>query len=146
MKDRKAAFDRDYIVLEAVPVTGRQLLGLIKDGPGFRGIASGSFDELPASAQDVFASVLDFVRDCLDALEVASHADILEWGDAVDVHIGELNRLGFLCYAATRSVRLSNKTWVDPTPLETHVVYLRAYPKDRPVTVVAVARKISFRF
>ncbi len=146
LKSRKEAFDRDYIVLDASPVTGRQLLVLIKDGPNFRGLAPGSLNDLTATAQDAFAFVLDFIRDCMDALDVVSHAEILEWGDMIDVHMAELNRLGFACYAATRSIKLSNKAWKDPTPLESHVVYLHAYPKDHPVTKIAVSRKISFRF
>lgn len=72
MRKQQEAFDREHLLLDARAVDGRQLLTLMQEGPGFGAICAMSVAELPRAAQDAFACIVDFVRDCMDIFDVAS--------------------------------------------------------------------------
>jgi transcriptional regulator with XRE-family HTH domain len=144
IQKQKEAFDREYLLLDCLPVDGRQLLALMQDSPDFGAICAKSMAELPRAAQDVFAAVVDFARDFLDIFDEASQSDILGFGDSLDEHIAELKAAGFCLCAAFRDTRLTNDSWTNKTPLPCRITYLLAGPIDRPPAKVAVARKVSF--
>jgi transcriptional regulator with XRE-family HTH domain len=144
VQKEKEAFERDHLVLDARAVDGRELLALMQDGPGFRAMCVNSVADLPRAAQDAFAAIADFVRDCMDVFDVASHTEILRFGDALDEWIAELKNAGFCLCAAFRDTKLVSQSGGDQTPLACRVTYLLA--KDQPPTKVAVARKLSGGF
>lgn len=143
LQKQKEAFERDYLLLDARKVTGRQLLVQMQEGTGFGCLGLMSAAELPKEAQDAFAAIADFVRDCLDIFDVASQMEILGYGDTLDESIAALGVAGFCLCAAQRHVRVTNKRWADPTPMQWHITYLLAGPKDHPPAKVAVSRKVS---
>jgi transcriptional regulator with XRE-family HTH domain len=143
LQKQKEAFEREHVLLDARVVDGRQLMGLMQDTPGFGALSAGSTSELPHAAQDAFARIVDYVRDCLDIFDVASQTEILSYGDDIDGHIAELREAGFCLCAAFRRVNLAVTGAEKPTPLPCQITYLLASPKDQLVTKVAVSRKVS---
>jgi transcriptional regulator with XRE-family HTH domain len=146
LQKQKEAFERDYLLLDTRAVDGRQLLALMQDGPGFGAICATSVAEIPRAAQNAFAAIADFVRDCMDVFDVATRTEILGYGDTLDESIAELKTAGFCLCAAFRDTKLTNKSWTDQTPQPCRITYLLAGPKDQPPAKVAVARKISGGF
>lgn len=143
IQKQKEAFDREHLLLDAQRVNGRQLLAMMQDKPGFGALSLGSTTELPRAAQDAFAFIADFVRDCLDIFDIASQAEILGYGDNLDDLIADLSKCGFCLCAAFRQTNLAVAGAEKPKPLPCTITYLLAAPKDQPATKVAVARKIS---
>jgi transcriptional regulator with XRE-family HTH domain len=143
IQKQKEVFDREHVLLDAQVVNGRQLLTLMQDNPGFGALSLGSTTDLSRAAQDAFAFIADFVRDCLDIFDVASQTEILGYGDDLDDLIAELGKCGFCLCAAFRQTSLAVVGTEKPKPLPCKITYLLAAPKDQPATKVAVARKIS---
>jgi transcriptional regulator with XRE-family HTH domain len=146
MQKQKEAFDREHLLLDARAVDGRQLLAVMQDGPGFGAICAMSVAELPRAAQDAFAAIVDFVRDCMNIFDVAPQSEILGYGDMLDESIAELKEAGFCLCAAFRDTKLTNDSWANKTPLPCRITYLLVGPKDQPPAKVAVARKVSGGF
>jgi transcriptional regulator with XRE-family HTH domain len=146
MRKQQEAFDREHLLLDARAVDGRQLLTLMQEGAGFGAICAMSVAELPRAAQDAFAGIVDFVRDCVDIFNVASRTEILGYGDTLDESIAELKSAGFCLCAAFRDTKLTDDSWADKTPLPCRITYVLAGPKDQPPAKVAVARKVSGGF
>ena len=142
IRSQQEAFDRENLLLDARTVDGRQLLTLMQDSPHFLAIGATSAAELPRAAQDAFAVIVDFVRDCIDILDMAPRMEVLGYGDTLDESIAELKNAGFCLCAAFRDTKLTNKSWSDQTPLPCRITYLLAEPKDHPPAKVAVTRKI----
>ncbi len=124
---------------------GRQLLTAMQEAPGFRAMSAMTFGDLPRDAQDAFATILDFVRECIDIFDVASITEVLEYGDTLNEAIAELKTAGFCLSVAFRDVSLTSKNWGDQTPLPCRVTYILASSVDQPATKVAVPRKVSGR-
>lgn len=146
LQAQKEEFDRNYLLLDAHAVDGRQLLSRMREGPGFGALGAMSIADLPREVHEIFAGIIDYVRDCLDILNDVSQTELLGFGDSLDEQIAELRAAGFCLCAAYRMVKLGNKSWQDQTPLACQVTYLFIAPKDRPTVKVAVARKVSFGF
>ena len=145
-RKQKEDFDRENLVLDARVVDGRQLLTLMQEGPGFGAMSAMSVAELPHAAQDAFATIVDFVRDCIDIFDVASTTEILGYGDTLNETIAELKKAGFCLSAAFRDVKLTGKNWEDKTPWPCRITYFLASPVDQPATKIAVPRKVSMGF
>lgn len=146
LKEQQAAFERDHLMLDACMVDGRQLLTSMQQGPGFHALCGTSLVELPHGAQDTFAAITDFVRDCINVFDECSSSDLLEYGDTIDGHIRELKKAGFCLCAAFRDTKVTNDRWADKTPMQFRITYLAAAPKDRPARIIVVPRKLSFSF
>lgn len=84
LEAQKAAFDRDHLVLDAGLVDGRGIIRRLLEATGFRAIGPGNTVELPRSVEDAYAAILDFVRDCMDVMDVAGRAEMLGYGDQID--------------------------------------------------------------
>jgi transcriptional regulator with XRE-family HTH domain len=143
IQKQKEVFDREHVLLDAQMVNGRQLLAMMQDNPGIGALSLGSTAELPRAAQEAFAFIADFVRDCLDVFDVASQKEILGYGDDLDDLISALGDAGFCLCAAFRQTNLAAMGAEKPKPLPCKITYLLAAPKDQPATKVAVARKLS---
>jgi transcriptional regulator with XRE-family HTH domain len=140
---QKMEFDRKYLVLNAKVVDGRTITTMLSDKKGYGAISLGSTMELPHAAQDAFATILDFVRDCMDAADVATRRDMLGYGDQLETMIGELRTTGFCVCMAVRHTSITSKSWADQTPWDLEVAYLVAAPVDSPPEKVAVPRKLG---
>ena len=140
---QKAEFDRKFLLLDAAMVDGRAVTAALSDQQGYGGITPGSTSELPRAAQDAFASILDFVRDCMDVCDVASRREMLDYGDQLETMIVELRATGFSLCMAVRQTRVTNKSWVDPTPMEMEIIYLVAAPTNAPSAKIVVPRELG---
>ena len=143
LDQQKAEFDRKYLVLDASVVDGRKITAMLSDKQGHGAIGPGSTVELPHAAQDAFAGILDYVRDCMDVADVASRREMLGYGDEVDVMIAELHATGFCVCMAVRQTSITNKSWKDQTPMDLDVAYLIAAPIDSPPTRIVVPCKLG---
>jgi transcriptional regulator with XRE-family HTH domain len=143
LEQQKAEFDRQYLVLDASMVDGRKIMAMLIDRQGHGAIGPGSTSELPREAQDAFAGILDYVRDCMDVADVASRREMLGYGDEVDTMIADLRAAGFCLCMAERHTSITNKSWVDQTPLKLDVAYLVAAPIDSPPAKVVVPRELG---
>jgi transcriptional regulator with XRE-family HTH domain len=143
LQKQKELFDREHILLDVQVVDGRQIMTLMLDAPDFRALSAGSMSDLPPAAQDAFARIVDYVRECLDIFDVASRSEILSYGDELDGHIFALREAGFCLCAAFRCVKLAATGAEKPTPLPCQITYLLASPKDQFPTKVAVSREVS---
>ena len=140
-RKQQEAFDRDYVLLDAQVVSGRQLFMLMQGGPSLGAICPASTTELPRAAQDAFAVIADYVRDCVDILDDVPQRELLTYGDELDENITVLNNAGFCLCAAFRDTSMTSKSWVDKAPLPFRITYLIPGPKDHPPAKVAVNRK-----
>jgi hypothetical protein len=118
----------------------------MQDGADFKAICAMNVAELPRAAQDAFAAIVDFVRDCMDIFDVAPQSEFLGYGDTLDESIAELKAAGFCLCAAFRDTPLTNDSWANKTPLPCRITYLLAGSKDQPPAKVVVARKVSGGF
>lgn len=143
LEHQKVEFDRKYLVLDASVVDGRKITAILSDKQGCGAISPGSTVELPNAAQDAFANILDFARDCMDVADVASRREMLGYGDQLETMIGELQSNGFCVCMAVRQTSITSKSWADQTPWDLEVAYLVAAPVDSPPTKIVVPRKLG---
>ena len=139
--EQKAAFERELRLVDSQVVDGRELLALMQEGLGYNAICAKGAAELPRAAQDAFAIIVDFVRDCMDIFDVASRTEMLCYGDDLDKSIDDLRLAGFRLCAAFRDTKLTKDGWT--TSLPCHITYLLPGPIDRPPGKVVVAKKLS---
>lgn len=99
--------------------------------------------ELPHAAQDVFAGIVDYLRDCMDVADVASRREMLGYSDEVDTMIAALCATGFYDCKAVRQTSIISKSWKDQTPMDLDVAYLIAAPVDSPPAKIVVPRKLG---
>ena len=143
LEEQKAAFDRDHVVLDAVRADGRKVISLLLDSPGTAAIGPGTTADLPRPAQDAYAAILDFTRDCMDVADVASRTEMLGYGDTLDEMLATLHHAGYCLCAARRDTSMTNKGWADPTPMAVSITYLVAARIDAPPSKLAVSRKLG---
>jgi hypothetical protein len=128
------------MLLDAEKVTGRQLMLQLQNS-SCGALCPGNTAELPPAAQDEFAVIVDYLRDCMDCIDEMSQRDILKIGDSLDGMISKLAAVGFCLCSAYRDTTLIK---ADPTRLPCQITYVFAAPKDHPSTMVKVARKVSW--
>jgi transcriptional regulator with XRE-family HTH domain len=143
LEEQKAAFDREHLVLDATKADGRKAISLLMDSPGYGAIGPGSTVDLPPPAQDAYAAILDYVRDCMDIADVASRTEMLGYGDFLDELLVPLHSSGYCLCAARRDTSVTNKKWSDPTPMSLSITYLIAAPIDAPPSKLVVSRKLG---
>jgi len=128
LEAQKAAFDRDHLILDAGLVDGRGIIRLLLKAKGFRAIGPGNTIELPRSVEDAYAAILDFVRDCMDVMDVAGRAEMLGYGDQIDKLAEPMRAAGYCLIAATREANLSSRIGQGAKPLPTTIIYVVAGP------------------
>lgn len=143
LDQQKAEFNRKHILLDATVADGRMVVATLDAHQGYGAISPGSTVELPHEAQDAFATIVDFTRDCMDIAEVASRREMLDYGDQLERMIDDLRAAGFCVCMAIRQTSISNKSWVDQTPMSLGITYLVAAPIEAPPKKIAVLRKIN---
>lgn len=144
IEQQKAEFDRKYVLLAATVIDGRGIATMFSGGHAYHAISSGSVVEsLPREAQDTFAAVLDYTRDCMDVADVASNRDMLSYGDGLEELISELRGTGYCVCSAVRHISLTSKSWVDKTPMPWTLLYLVIAPIKEPPAKIVVPRQVS---
>lgn len=143
LRKRKIAFDRDHLVLDATVVNGRGVVIMLLDGSGHAAIVPASMVELPRAAQDAFAAILDYARDCMDVADDASRTEMLSYSDGLDEIINELRAAGYCLCAAKRAACVTHPSWAIQTPIPLNITYLNAVPVDAHVSRMVVRRSLG---
>jgi transcriptional regulator with XRE-family HTH domain len=138
----KAAFGRENITLPVDVVDGRGVIYRLLEANGFSAVGTASAPDLPRAAQDAYAAILDFLRDCLDVMDVASRVEMLGYGDTIEELAAPLREAGFCLCAAVREVTLA-VTGGDGKLLPTTVVYVFSAPESHPPAHVVVKRNVN---
>ncbi len=133
-------------MLDLEGVDGRGLIALMLDLPNLGAIGNKSFKELPREAQDAFARILDYARDCMDFRSDAGASEMLGFGEGLQDLIDELAATGHELLVATRRAMVrAEAPGEDPGPVrELDILYLVAAPSGSAPGKVAVTR--SFRY
>ena len=106
LQEQKEASDRGHLVLDATAVSGGGIIRRLLDAPIFHAVGPRSTVELLPAVDPAHASLLEFLRDCMDISNVASRTEMPDYGDMVE-EVAELLRSAAYCLvAATRKVRL----------------------------------------
>ncbi len=143
LDQQKAEFDRNYLVLDASVVNGRGIVAALSDKRGYGAISPGSTDELPHAAQDAFATILDYLRDCMDVADVASRREMLSYGDEAETMLAGLRSAGFCICIAERRITVTSQTWNDQSRMDLDVTYVVATPVQSPPTKIIVPRELG---
>jgi len=145
LQAQKDAFDREHLVLAAEIVDGRSIIRRLLDAPGYHAIGPGSTVELPAAAEDAYAAVLDFLRDCMDVADEAGRAEMLGYGDTIEELAEPLRTSGFCLLAAVREVRFTTGGGQGESPMPTTIIYVVAAPIEGTPKHIVVPTKIGRR-
>ena len=128
-KQRKE-FERAHVVLDLVPADGRSIVALLMELSDYGALCHQGLAEMGGEAQDAFAFILDFVRDCMDIRDVASKSDMLGYGDELQRGVDALAAVGQSLFAARRRAGVVARNSGDqlgaPLPLE--ILYLVTAP------------------
>jgi len=140
---QKAQFERDHVVLDAKVVSGRDITAMFSGGHSYHAMTAAALVELPKGAQDAFATITDFARDCMDVADVASNREMLEYGDQLDEFIEELKSTGYCLASAVRHTSLTSDSWADKKPLPWTILYLLTAPVAQPPSKIVIPRKLA---
>jgi transcriptional regulator with XRE-family HTH domain len=137
LKAEKEKFDRENIMLKALPLTtGKQLAGLVEMHS--LDLTTAAF-ELPREADEQFAEMTDYFREYRDCAELYSQCDKFNIYDDLQNHIDTLRTLEVsLCYA-TRKVTIKSAE-PDAKPWPTSLLYIVAFPVGEEPTEFATPR------
>lgn len=133
----KAEFDRDFVMLEVKPVTGRPLMKAVTESGPFRLLCFGSVGALPRAAEDAFATISDYLRDVLEVLDLCSATELLVYGDEMDLMATGMKTVGFEVGFAVRKVAIGS------TRIPAEVTYILAVPVGGGPRQVAVRREME---
>lgn len=145
LTEQKEAFDRDHLVLDAEVVDGRGVIRRLLDASGFHAIGPGSTVALPPAAEDAYAAVLDFLRDCMDVADEAGRAEMLGCGDTIEELAEPLRTAGFCLLAAVWEVRFTSGGGQGASPMLTTIIYVVAAPSVGAPKHIVVPRKVGGR-
>ena len=71
--------------------------------------------------------ILDYMRDCVGVAAVASRREMFGYGDEVDTMIADLRTAEFCLCMAERHTSITNKSWIDQTPMKlAHLIHRMA--------------------
>ncbi|GFZ63177.1 hypothetical protein PSE10A_56880 [Pseudomonas amygdali pv. eriobotryae] len=145
LKEEKTRFDREYIMLPALPLsTGHQLAKLAEGStvdicqPGF---------EIKREAHEVFAALVDYFRDYRDCASDYSETAKFAVYDEMQELIDELLTLQVSLQCSTREIYLKVKgSQPDANPMTVQMTYLIAFEQGKAPEEFAVQKKLDFRF
>lgn len=140
---QKATFDREHLIIDVCATNGRGILTRLHDLPGFKAMVPCSLAELPRAAQDAFATVADYVADCLDIIGDVPRADVLRYGDELTEMVAALADAGYRLHVASRETKVGNPAWTDQTLMPVTILYVLAAPNEQAVQHITVKRKVA---
>jgi transcriptional regulator with XRE-family HTH domain len=126
LREAQAKFEREHVTLTAMPLTGggRQLATLVAQHsvdmctPGF---------ELAREAEEVFARLVDYLREFRECEDLYSEVDKLGVYDEAQSYVDQLHDLGVSLRFAERHVALKVNPAPDAAPFKTSILYLVAF-------------------
>lgn len=126
LRETQAKFEREHVTLTAMPLTGggRQLATLFAQHaadmctPGL---------ELPREVEEVFARLVDYLREYRECEELYSEVDKLEVYGETQSYIGQLHDMGVSLRFAERHVALNTNPAPGAAPFKTSILYLVAF-------------------
>jgi transcriptional regulator with XRE-family HTH domain len=142
-KAAKEKFDKENVTLQAHPLTtGKQLAKLAEtcsmdlSVPAF---------ELPREADEVFAMLVDYLRDYRDCATDYSEMQKFEIYDEMQSHIDTLKDLGVALRYATRKIQIKWGTNADVKPMPATVLYVVCFPVGEEPEHFATPRSAGIR-
>lgn len=141
-KAEKEAFDRDYIKLVIVPATG---LLLIRELNGCGGFGAEILDDdllKSRGARDAWGAFVDNARDWGDIADEIGERGRMDAAEQFDDQIQHLERLGISLYISIRKL-VAGKAEKE---LQLRAVQVIGAPKGKPITEIAVPKKVQMGF
>jgi transcriptional regulator with XRE-family HTH domain len=143
---QRQEFERTHVVLDLESVDGRGIVSALIDVSALAAIGHQSLAGLSREAQDAFAALLDYARDCMDVVEVASKTEMLGYGDELQGHVDALNGAGYDLFLARRKavVRPKSGPANHAKGLNVEILYLVTAPAGASPGKVAVLKETEF--
>lgn len=138
IKAAKEKFEQENITLPAIPLTGKELAGLVETTT--MDLSAPAF-ELTREADEKFAELIDYFREYRDCADLYSEHDKFGVYDDLQGRIDELRTLGVsLCYA-TRKLVVKGAPQAEPWP--TTALYVVAFPVGKEPSEFATPRAVG---
>jgi transcriptional regulator with XRE-family HTH domain len=138
----KEKLERERLTLNATLLTSGKEFGKLAEESQCD-YSSASFD-LPDSAAQEFAMLVDYLRDYRDSADFFSEVQKLDVYADLQMHIDELTKANIsLCYAK-RHTKLVCKDSTDKTPWSVTILYLIAFKKGEEPKQFMVPRAVQF--
>jgi len=143
---QRQEFERKHLILDLNPVDGRGIVSALMDLSGLGAIGHQSLAGLSRDAQDAFAVLLDYARDCMDVCDVASKTEMLGYGDEIQAHVDSLKAAGHDLFIAHRKAVMLPKSGSGEQGqnLGMEVLYLITAPVGANPGKVAVSKQAEF--
>jgi transcriptional regulator with XRE-family HTH domain len=126
LKLAKEKFDQEHVTLTALPLTTGKQLAKLAEGCSMD-LSEPAF-ELTREADEIFAVLVDYLRDYRDCADVYAEAQKFDVYDELQSHINALRALGVSLRYAERKMRVKWGTATDGQPMLVNVLYLVAFP------------------
>ena len=136
-------FDRTHVLLDLVPADGRSIVAMLLELSDYGALGHQGLSEMDAAAQDAFAFILDFARDCMDVRDVAPKSEMLAYGDELQPSVDALAKAGHSLFAARRTAAVIARDGRDApsAPLPMEILYLVTAPVGVVPGKIAVPRE-----
>lgn len=134
----------DHVRVQVERVKNGETLGRFADAAN--AMSLNADDELSLEAKQAAATLFDYVRDLIDVGNDASFSDKLAYSQDLETLLRELEGLGTAVYSAFRSMKMTNDTWADKTPIPMKIDYLTVVPVQRILTDMLVPRRAQMGF
>ena len=145
---QRQEFERKHLILDLEPVDGRGIVSALMDLSGLGAIGHQSLAGLSREAQDAFAVLLDYTRDCMDVCDVASKTEMLGYGDEIQGHVDTLKAAGHDLFIAHRKavMRSESASGEQGRSLGMDILYLVTAPAGASPGKVAVLKQAEYGF
>ena len=136
---QREAFEKEYVTLKALPVgTGRELAVLAETSSA--DLCTPGFD-MDREAQEVFAQLIDYLRDFRDCHDLYSEVQKLEVHDELQSLIDNLKALSISLRYATRRLAFKADS-PEAKAVPASVLYLVTYPLGKEPQEFSTPRKL----
>ena len=134
----------DHIRIQAERVSNGETLGRFADAAN--AVSLNADDDISKEAKQTAAVLFDYIRDLLDVGADVSFSDKVSYSQELEALLRELEGLGAAVYSAFRSMRMTNDTWADRTPIPMKIGYLTVVPSKRVLADMFVPRRAQMGF
>lgn len=140
---QRQEFERSHLVLNLELVDGRGIVSALMDLGGLGAIGHQSLAGLSREAQDAFAALLDYTRDCMDVCDLAPKSEMLSYGDDIQGHVDTLKTAGHELFMARRraAMRARSGSGEQGHSLKMEILYLVTAPVGASPGKVAVSKE-----
>ncbi len=143
---QRQEFERTHAILDLEPVDGRGIVSALMDLSSVGAIGHQSLAGLSRKAQDAFAALLDYARDCMDVCDVASKTEMLGYGDDIQGHVDALKAAGHNLFVARRKAVMRPRSGAGNggNSLKMEILYLVTASAGACPSKVAVLKEAEF--